>query len=379
MAGESPPDEKESVRFGYTGAGYWGGAWYPYWSLMLITVLGGFFGLDHFWLRSPLSGVLKCLVNIFSLGVWYIYDILQIFGYKDIVLKSGLSVPLFGAQGIGAGVFKDLPGVEGEAKAPWRWLGYLLMCFMPFGIDSFMGGDTKGGLVKFIYTIIPIMWPLLFLWKCVDVYRAFITPKSVWEDGMLRFFPANVILPKYYPTTLGPSDPIEADSNKYGVVGMVLQPVVDTVIGPAKAISGAVSAMAGTAEAVADGATEIVHAATDSTLPVVSLASSVLQKAPDALNVIPDVLQGSTSKLVGLTNPSGLKALAAKQVPGLVAKGMSGGGIGGGGLDAWAVGGVSLLILVGGVFLGALRVKEIVGQNNGSSSKDDKPPKPFPV
>ena len=365
---EGPPDEKTEPRFGYTGAGYWGGAWYPYWSLMLISVLGGFFGLDHFWLRSPVTGIIKCLVNLFCFGGWWIYDILQVFGYKDRVLKTGLSMPYFGAQGIGAGVFKDLPGVEGDAKAPWRWIGYLLLSFMPFGIDSFIGGDSKGGLAKFVYTLIPIMWPLLILWKCVDVYRAFITPKAVWEDGMYRFFPVNLMLGTYYPTTLGPVDPLPKPESG-SVIGTLLQPVVDTVIVPVKAVSNAATAAAGTFEAAADGATELIHAATETATPIVKTASSVVQMAPTAVKAVPTIVQDTTSKLSSLTSPQGLKALASKQVPG----GMHGGGLSNE-FDSMAVAGVALFILVGGVCMGALRVKEILSKNHGTTARDDRPP-----
>ena len=56
--------------FDYTQQPFWRGPWYPYWSLIIISIFGGLFGLDHFWLRSPLTGVLKMIVNIFGLGIW---------------------------------------------------------------------------------------------------------------------------------------------------------------------------------------------------------------------------------------------------------------------------------------------------------------------
>ena len=50
--------------FDYTQKAYWGGPWYPYWSLLLVSVFGGFIGLDHLYLRSPTTGICKFIVNI---------------------------------------------------------------------------------------------------------------------------------------------------------------------------------------------------------------------------------------------------------------------------------------------------------------------------
>ena len=73
--------------FDYTQKSFWGGSWYPYWTLIVATILGGFFGLDHIWLRSPTSGLLKFIVNILTLGLWYFYDMIQILGEKENVMK----------------------------------------------------------------------------------------------------------------------------------------------------------------------------------------------------------------------------------------------------------------------------------------------------
>ena len=65
--------------FDYTQKPFWRGVWYPYWSLILVSILGGLFGLDHWYLRSPVSGVLKLIVNVLTFGLWYFYDILVLY------------------------------------------------------------------------------------------------------------------------------------------------------------------------------------------------------------------------------------------------------------------------------------------------------------
>ena len=81
-----------TIMFDYTQSKFWGGPWYSYTTLRIISTLGGFFGLDHLWLRSPLSGFLKFIINILTLGLWYFYDLLQIFGEKESVMKNGLGI-----------------------------------------------------------------------------------------------------------------------------------------------------------------------------------------------------------------------------------------------------------------------------------------------
>lgn len=390
-------DEPEKARFGYTGASYWGGAWYPYWSLMLITVLGGLFGLDHFWLRSPLSGSLKILVNLLTFGAWWIYDIIQVFSHKERVLKTGLSVPFFGAQGIATGVFKDEPGVEGEARSPWRWLGYLVVLSMPisFGMESVLGGDMIGGLIKFLCTLNPLTWILIILWKIVDVYRAFATPSSVWEVGLLRFFPWNMFIDTYKPTFMGPTDPMPGAGARFAgfgvigeAVGMAVQPIVDTALTPVKAVTGAVTAVAETARVTADSASTLMKAATGVAAPIVSTASSVVQTVPKVASAIPQITSGVTQKLSALQNPKALTNLATKQVPGFqgaqgqLVKSMMGGGSSSSSstTDMFGIGLMSVLILGGGIAMGALRIKEVFGEtlkkNGTDSRRDDRPPNP---
>ena len=109
-----------SERFDYTRKQFWGGPWYPYWSLAVVSVMCGFVGLDHFWLRSPTTGILKFIVNLFGFGIWWIYDLIQIFGEKDNVMEHGLTAPFAGPLGIGAGMFRDNQPDAPLSKSPFR-------------------------------------------------------------------------------------------------------------------------------------------------------------------------------------------------------------------------------------------------------------------
>ena len=388
-AAAEPP---QMPRFAYTGSGYWGGAWYPYWTLMVLTILGGLLGLDHLWLRSPTTAMLKVFVNIFTLGGWWIYDIIQIFKDKERVLETGLSIPIIGAAGIGAGVFRERPGggsggsndKEDKPKSPYRWLLYSILVFFPFGLDSFIAGDSMGAMVKFISTILIFMAPLLFIWKAIEIYYNFFSPQTIWDKGMYRFFPFNFIMDTWFPSKLGPSDPLPP-VGKSGVLyalgpvaeatATVLEPVVNVVLAPVTAVTGAVTAAADVATVGLQSTSALMKAATTAAVPAVASASAVAQTIPGAL----PGLEAAASQAVGpqMASTEHLTQLANAQ--GIKTGTMVGGaalsltdGLSTGGIIA-----VVILLLGGGLFLGGLRLKEIVKQKeNASTARDDKPVEP---
>lgn len=53
----------------------------------MATIFGGALGLDHLLLRSPTTAFAKVVLNILSLGLWYFYDVLQVLGEKENVMK----------------------------------------------------------------------------------------------------------------------------------------------------------------------------------------------------------------------------------------------------------------------------------------------------
>ena len=65
-----------------------------------LSVLGGAIGLDHLYLRSPLTFLAKCVVNMLFFGVWWFYDAAQAIFNSDVVKVYGLGVPGLGPQGL---------------------------------------------------------------------------------------------------------------------------------------------------------------------------------------------------------------------------------------------------------------------------------------
>lgn len=258
--------------FDYTQKKYWGAPWYPYWSLMLATVLFGFFGGDHLWLRSPLSGLLKLVVNVFTFGLWYFYDIIQVMTESDAVQRYGLSAPLLGPLGIGAGMFRS--GEEGETlgKSPLRYVAYIILLIVPFtfGLEYAVAGDMGGAAFKFITSLFWfILFPISILYTIINFFHAAVTPKSLFEAGTYHMFPASFFLgPRGSAAAgvLGPRDVPDPDAACSAGFGAIFAPVMElakvaigSVTAPAAAAVGAASAaVTGVAKAVETGADVVV-------------------------------------------------------------------------------------------------------------------------
>jgi TM2 domain-containing membrane protein YozV len=116
----------------------------------------GFLGLDHFYLRSPGTGIAK-LLTLGGFGFWWVWDVIQLMTEKERVLLYGLSTPFDMQTGIGQGMI-----YEGSAQK-WKymqdtdfgtWSFASLFGFM--GADMFVLGRFWLGFRKFIIFIITI-------------------------------------------------------------------------------------------------------------------------------------------------------------------------------------------------------------------------------
>jgi len=372
--------------FDYTQKPFWRGVWYPYWSLILVSILGGLFGLDHWYLRSPVSGVIKLIVNILTLGLWYFYDILQIIGEPEYVKTYGLSAPVWGPLGVGAGMFQESDPGGPRAKAPFRYFAYLLLTLLPFGFDYFIAGDTMGAAARFLTSIFFLLWPIGFIWGCINMFRATFMPEHLFTKGMYRMFPFSLVMDTYGPSNLGPvdigitDDTDQCGSQPTGILGWIMtlfSPIINVIlpgIAPASAAVGAaVQAGATTAKVAANSASAVIQAATEPAAQTVSTVSSIAQKVPEAVAALPSVAGAATAGLAAATTPTGLKALAAAQ---------KGGGFAGIDKSNVALFIVFAVLLGGGSLLALQRVMNLNTINFLKQKEDvnpkesDSPPEP---
>ena len=390
-----------SDQFAYTRKSFWGGPWYPYWSLAVVSVLGGFFGLDHFWLRSPTTGILKLIVNLLGLGIWWFYDMIQIFGEKDNVMEHGLTAPFVGPLGIGAGMFRDNQPDAPLSKSPFRWMGYLATMGLPFGLDSLIAGDTDGALARFsTFIMFMFLWPIAMIWGLWNVGRTLFTPKKVFEEGTIRMFPFTWFMDSNGPSKLGPHDlPAGSDAQceqgadgffkrTFGSILVFLDYVLPTVVKTAlnsafpalipavETSAAAVTAIAGTTKAAANTATvaigaakNIVQAAVEPAKAVVGTASQAVQQIPAAIDAAKSLTGPVGQQLQQFTTPEGLLKAA-----GTAATPMVGGAL----LETnsdWTnsiLFGALLIILGGGAYM-AMRRLNIGTKLFSKEEKDDGP------
>lgn len=370
---------KFADTFSYTRGSYWGGPWYSYWTLIVATILFGFFGGDHFWLRSPTTGILKLLINVLGLGIWWMYDILQILGEPDRVQKHGLSVPLVGHLGIGAGVFVDNNPDAPLSRSPWRFLGYLLLVCLPFGFDFFIAGDSNGGIARLMTTLLFFLWPFGFIWGCVNMFRAFITPQKLFEEGTYRMFPFNWIMDSNGPSVVGPKDVTGSSGIFSSILAPMLglffpgiSPAVESVALATRATAGAVGAAASTTGAIIEAAKQPAVAATQ-------IMSGLAQQVPTALAAIPTVTSKVTGDLAKMATPEGIKALAEAQ--GVSLPKQSGGGSQlSSGLEDTALFVVLVGVLGAGAYYGFKRLNTTwfskQNTNGDRRERNDTPPEP---
>lgn len=343
MSGIISP-EKSGGLFSYTQKAYWGGPWYKYWTLIVITILGGFFGLDHLYLRSPLTAMAKFFFNVFSLGLWYVYDVCQILGEPDSVKTNGLSIPIFGAAGIGSGMFVDNQPNVAPSRSPLRWLAYMGLVFLPFGFDLLVAGDTNGALAKFLATMSIFLLPISLIWSAYSIGSAWLTPKAIWEQGTPRLFPFTFFMNSKGRSILGPVDvPQSKDSCDPGGVSGIINGFISSTVSPivqagltatfpavipaTTAAASAVSAGATAAKVGFDTATEvldktgnlaeaILNAAKNPAVQMTAVASDLAQKGPMAAAAIPGLTGAVGNQLESLTNPAMLRKAAGLQTGG---------------------------------------------------------------
>jgi len=196
-------EEKSQAKnnFPYTHGSYWEGSSLPFIFYVCLAVfpLTGFFGIDQLLFFSPKTAVQKALINIFTLGLWYFYDMMQVFGDRKYIEEYGLSRPLFGASGLAYQFFNrvtnlfvpskdDLPQGESFMSIAF-FMAYFMTLYAPFGLSSFLAGDMNGGIAKFVLTILFFTIPLLFLWNIFEFCTVLWDPVDSFEKGVPRIPP----------------------------------------------------------------------------------------------------------------------------------------------------------------------------------------------
>lgn len=173
----------------------WGAPDRNYYVFVALSFILGFFGVDHFYLRSFGTGTQKFLLNIVTLGFWYLYDIVQIMSDGATIRKEGLTSPLDWIRGIGRGTFMGGATHSGgaatqeKASAPQAKKSYLIYAFLAIclgwlGLDKFYIGEGWQGLAKIFSCFNIFLFLFGWLWVAYDAFFAFFGTKSIMTDGI---------------------------------------------------------------------------------------------------------------------------------------------------------------------------------------------------
>ncbi len=226
-------DSEDLPFYHYTQSKFWGGPTTNWTILRVLSIfpLTGLLGLDHIYLRSPFSALLKTIFNILTFGLWYFYDMAQVLGEPERVKKFGMSYPVVGPVGLGAGIFlpeeEEEEGKNGEKKnnnneekkpGPPSPLTFLLYCIfailpLPFALDHFVVGDVKGGIAKVFANFNIFLFIFSIFWTLFTLFRMTFQTEKMMKEGIIRFFPFTLFMePIYCPgTKLGPKEECEVE------------------------------------------------------------------------------------------------------------------------------------------------------------------------
>lgn len=364
-------------KFQTTHGDFWGESVLPYWVFLIVTVLPltGFFGIDHLLFKSASTACAKGITNIFSLGFWYFYDILQAFGDKEYVDKYGLSIPAIGAAGLG---YKYFSGVSASSETHTNtntttkkagilsvviFIAYVFSLFLPFGIRHFIAGDTNAGLIEFLLTFAIIWIPFFWFGGAYEGYRLLFHPDKVFTEGGSRSIPLTLMMSNtgYSPNIMNPES-LKAveNSNKDAVQSAS---VFSFFVKPILGFFG----VPDPAEVLDTARCDIVKPVKD----VVNTGLTAVEGVKNIASTVPMVASEAVNKMSAFTDPAKLAEAVASSTL-LQQKGGSISDIST--MDMMVVGGIGLLI-VGGFTATFLR--KIATRTNELDVKgDDSPPKP---
>ena len=220
------------MAYEWTQIGYWNKPNLSWTIYMILAITLGLFGIDHLYMRSPFTALLKLIVNIVTFGFWYFYDIITALTEGDLVKKYGVGTPFFPTNGIGAGMFSDNPDKE---HAPWKFMGYSFASMFPFniiGINNFVAGDKWGGLLKIWMTILfcfplillaPLGWCVAIAAGLYSLYVLLFDTESIFSKGAPSLF-------NRAPSNLGPVDAKGTESEGFiGATSMWLFGILQNI------------------------------------------------------------------------------------------------------------------------------------------------------
>jgi len=175
-----------------------------YYVFVCLSCLMGFIGADHFYLRSFDTAMKKAVVNLFTFGMWYVWDIIQIVTDGKKIKEEGLSSPFDWIRGIGRGVFVDPVKKAAASDKPAPIIRsdkdiviYTIAAFMGglFGTDRLYMGQYGIAIVKFIACWNLVTFLFGWAWVLWDAFHAVLYPETIVKGTLSVPIPWNIAFP----------------------------------------------------------------------------------------------------------------------------------------------------------------------------------------
>lgn len=207
---QQPPEHPHHI----SDVSVWKGADRNFYVFTILSILFGFIGFDHFYLRSFGTGTQKALVNFATLGLWYWWDLAQVLTDGKTVRKEGLTSPFDWIRGIGRGVFTPLPAESSRqhggteqpqvfpAQKSYVLYAILAIFFGWLGADKFYLGYFGQGLAKLLSCFNIFLFLFGWLWVVWDLVFAFFFTSDVMKHGIKPPLPFSFFFYEPIPPTL---------------------------------------------------------------------------------------------------------------------------------------------------------------------------------
>lgn len=230
MQTHEPPQPQQYHPHHVSDIDTWKGADRNFYIFTILSILFGFIGFDHFYLRSFGTGTQKALMNFATLGLWYWWDLAQVLTDGKRVRKEGLTSPFDWIIGIGRGVFEPLPSInfpngsrfmEGNqvgagspeaaaaataaafpAQKSYLIYAFLAIFFGWLGADKFYLGYFGQGVAKLLSCFNIFLFLFGWLWVLWDAVFAFFFTSDVMKHGIKSPLPYSIFFNEPIPPTL---------------------------------------------------------------------------------------------------------------------------------------------------------------------------------
>ena len=372
---EKPLSEGAQAAFN-TKEGGPGAAFLSYNTFLALSVLGGFFALDHLYLRSPLTFLAKLVINILFLGVWWLYDASQAVFHRDVVKVFGVQAPGIGFTGIGQGIGAGVLASDVPDKKHMAFFYYALAVLLggAFGVDFFLTGHNRLGFFQLFLFITFIFAWVPFVWYIYKVVRLFVYTDDVIKQNHEYFgLPApkeeyvsavESLIVNWFPFLAGPLGLAKTAAKVVVQNPEIIAEVAGPFLKPVTNVAETALHTADTAISTVQEGIQLGRNVVDKGTAVVDKALNTVDKTAEAATAALSLAPQAAALSQGVT-PGAIGAVLAKQAA------QSGGADDNGGLLPYVFLGTIGLIAVSGIALSFLRSRQ-----NERPRKDDSPPEP---